>query len=369
MPKIPPFQYSFTDADIEFVTSEVEALLRTKSLLTMGAHGQSFENQFRALHGTRHAIAVASGTAALEIILQGLGVQGGEVIVPTNTFGATAVAVLRAGATPVFADCAEDLSINPQDVRRKISKNVRAVITVHIGGLISPYTLEVKEVCDRNGIPLVEDAAHATGSSLEGVKAGGFGVAAAFSFFSTKILTCGEGGMIATDDVKVQETALLLRDHAKDTDGNMATLGYNWRLTELQAILGIAQLRRLDEIVSRRNEIAQIYDQVLCDLSSIEICRPPASVVHNRYKYIVFLKRHEPAWVRETLERHHGVTLGGYVYATPCHQQAAFAPYAGGEYPIAERLCSSHICPPIYPDMPHEDARYAAESLRAVLET
>jgi perosamine synthetase len=368
MRAIPPFRYSFTDADADFVAREVAALLRDRELLTMGRHGRTLEEEFRAYTGTRHAAAVASGTAALELILRAVDVAGAEVIVPTNTFGATPVAVLRAGGTPVFADCLDDLSIDPEDVRRRLSPRVRAVVTVHIGGLISPGTLELQRVCAEHGVALVEDAAHAAGASLGGVKAGGFGVGAAFSFFSTKVMTSGEGGMVATNDDRVHDTALLLRDHAKDPDGAMDVVGYNWRLTEMQALLALAQLRRLDEMIAGRARVARAYDEALAGCGSAHVAPVPEGAVHNRYKYVVFLSRHSPAEVRERLAREHGVALGGTVYAIPCHRQPAFAPYADARYPAAERLCGAHLCPPIYPDLSDDDACYAARSLRAVLD-
>jgi perosamine synthetase len=183
--------------------------------------------------GTRHAVSVASGTAALEIALRAVGVAGGEVVVPTNTYGATVVAVLRAGAVPVFADTAEDMSVSVEDVAAKLGPRVRVVVTVHIGGLVSPHTVELARLCEERGVPLAEDAAHAAGASYQGRSAGSFGAAAAFSLFSTKVMTSGEGGLPVTNDEQIRDTARLLRDHAKNADGTMSTTGYNWRLTEM----------------------------------------------------------------------------------------------------------------------------------------
>src|SRR5262249_40384897 len=154
--------------------------------------------EFAAYTGSPHVVSVASGTAALEIALRSLEVSGGEVIVPTNTFGATVVAVLRAGAVPVFADTADDMSIRVADVAAKFSARTRAVVTVHIGGLISPDTPVLAQLCADRGIPMVEDAAHAAGASYCGRQAGSFGIAAAFSLFSTKVMTSGEGGLLVT---------------------------------------------------------------------------------------------------------------------------------------------------------------------------
>ncbi|HZD02325.1 MAG TPA: DegT/DnrJ/EryC1/StrS family aminotransferase [Actinomycetes bacterium] len=367
--RIPPFRYSFDAADIDRITAEVRELLQAGAPLTMAGHGHALEARLCAHSRTRHAVAVASGTAALEIILRALHVHGGEVIVPTNTFGATVVAALRAGARPVFADASEDLSISVADAARKLTARTRAVITVHIGGLISPHTVELAALCAAYDVPLVEDAAHAIGASLDGTMAGGFGAAAAFSLFSTKVITSGEGGLIATNDDAIHHAALLLRDHAKDPDGAMVTTGYNWRLTEVQAIIANAQLRRLDERIAQRNEVARVYDELLADAAGISLLTPPRTVRHNRYKYVVFLQGRspEPEALRQALLDQFGIELGGAVYRVPCHRQAAFKEFARGGFPVADRLCGAHICPPIYPALTLEQAGYVANALKTIL--
>jgi perosamine synthetase len=367
--RIPPFRYSIHEADISFVTSEIETLLRSEAYITMGAHGEALASAFSAFCGVQHAVSVASGTAALEIILRALDVGGGEVIVPTNTFGASPVAVMRAGATPVFADAGEDLAVCVRDVERKLTPRVRAVMTVHIGGAISPSIRELAALCETHGIPLVEDAAHAIGAAHDGRHAGQWGVAAAFSLFSTKVATSGEGGLIATNDERIRETAMLLRDHAKQPDGTMETTGYSWRMSELQAILARAQLSRLDDIIDARNRVAATYDERLADVAGVRLLRPASGARHNRYKYVMFLERHAPDVVAAQLLDEFGIALGGTVYRTPCHVQQAFARFANGAFPNADRLAATHICPPVYADMPPADAAYVGDALRTVLES
>lgn len=365
--RIPSFSYSFRESDAEYITEEIGRLFRDGRHLTMGAHGEALEAEFATYTGSRHAVSVASGTAALEIALRAVGVDGGEVVVPTNTFGATVVAVLRAGAVPVFADTGDDMSVSVPDVAAKLGPRVRAVVTVHIGGLVSPNTVELARLCEERGVPLVEDAAHAAGASYAGRHAGSFGVAAAFSLFSTKVMTSGEGGLLVTDDDRIRDTAQLLRDHAKNPDGTMSTTGYNWRLTEMQAIVSRTQLRRLDEMVAGRNAVAAVYDERLVGVEGIRLLGSPTDAVHNRYKYIVVLERHRPQDVHDLLRDKYGIALGGYVYQTPCHSQDAFRSYATGPFPGADLLCPAHICPPIYPDMPLADAAYVADALKEVL--
>ena len=198
--KIAAQVYDFSDEDIEQITAEIRTLLAARAYLTLGRHVERFESAFAEYHGARYAVATSSGTAALEIILRHVGVAGGEVVMPTNTFGATAFAALAAGGRPVFADIGADLTLDPESAAAQVTPRTRAVVTVHVGGLVSPATTELAALCRSKGIALVEDAAHAHGSSLGGRFAGTLGVAGAFSFFTTKVMTTGEGGMVLTND-------------------------------------------------------------------------------------------------------------------------------------------------------------------------
>jgi perosamine synthetase len=365
--KIPAQRYDFSEDDIRFVVERLAELLRSRSFLTLGAYGEEFERRFAAYSGVRHAIAVASGTAALEIILRAIGVEGGEVIVPTNTFAATAFAVVHAGGRPVFADCADDLGSDPADVERHVGAATRAVVVVHIGGLISPRVTALRSLCQERGVPLVEDAAHAHGSRLHGEQPGSFGIAAAYSFFSTKVLTTAEGGMVVTDDDGVAATARLLRDQAKEAGQNLhRQVGHNWRMSELHALLGLAQLARLDELLAARRRVAAVYDAILA--GSGDRLRPlpvPAGAAPNYYKYVLFVGDGAPAprELARQLDAEHGVRLGGAVYDVPLHEQPVFAPFARGGLPRAERLCPRHLCPPIYPSLRDEEAVHVAECL------
>jgi len=347
---IPPYRYQFDDRDIEWIGQEVEMLFRSGAHLTLGDHGQLLEEEIRDRSGRGFAAALASGTAALEAILRGVDVAGGEVIVPTNTFGATPVAVMRAGGTPVLADAGDDLSISVEDVARKLGPDVRAVVAVHIGGIISPSIRDLAALCRSAGVALVEDAAHALGATLDGHGPGAWGVGAAFSLFSTKVITSGEGGLLVTDDERIHRSAVLLRDHAKEDDGTMRVTGYNWRLSELQAIVARAQLRRLDEIVLARNQVSEAYDARLHGVPGLRRPPLPPEARPNGYKHVLFLEHAKPARVERDLSRE-GIPLAGAVYRTPCHRQEAFADFAPGPLPNADRLADSHICLPLYAGM------------------
>ncbi len=368
MRSIPAFRYYFPKEEIERVVSQYKEILETNGFLTMGRYGEEFEQAFGEYTGAKYAVSVASGTAALELIFRHLGVEGKEVIVPTNTFAATAFAVIHAGGIPVFADCLEDMTVDPTDVKKRITTRTAAIVTVHIGGLVSPATYELVDLASQKGIPLVEDAAHAHGSRLDGKHAGTFGIAGAFSFFSTKVMTTGEGGMIVTSDPGIYQKALLLRDQAKVDGQNLhEEVGHNWRMGEFQAILGLSQLRSLEDSIQRRSRIARIYDEGFAEVSLLTRLPVPTNVRHNYYKYILLLNEGDREQFRVELRKEYGVPLGGYVFDLPCHLQAVFRPYSTISLAVSEDLCSRHICPPIYPTVTDEEAQYVVNSLRRVL--
>jgi len=367
---VPPFKYYFPPDSIERIIISIRELLESGSFLTQAEYTRRFEEEFARFVGTKHAVSVSNGTAALEIVLRAIGIKGHEVIVPTNTFAATAYAVIEAGGRPVFADIKRDLNFSVRDIRRRLSRKTKAIIPVHIGGLISPDMYELLELAEERNLYVVEDAAHAHGSELDGRKAGSFGVANAFSFFSTKVMTTGEGGMITTDDDEIAEKARIMRNQGKVRGNLIGMMGYNWRMTEFQAIIGLEQLRLLPEIIKGRRKVARLYDELLEDIKVIEVLKEPENVKSNYYKYIVFLpKGRDPEVLRAYLKEKYGVSLAGYVYEVPLHEQPVFKDYVDdpGSYPVADDLCHRHIALPIYPQMTDEEVRYVVDSLKRAL--
>ncbi|MBI2829945.1 MAG: DegT/DnrJ/EryC1/StrS aminotransferase family protein, partial [Chloroflexi bacterium] len=256
-------------------------------------------------------------------------------------------------------------------VEKKLTPRTKAVVTVHIGGLVSPHTLELADICKRKGIYLIEDAAHAQGSAYGDQKAGTFGIGGAFSFFSTKVMTTGEGGMVITSDESIYKKALVLRDQAKIVKGSYQNyheeLGYNWRMTEVTALMGITQLDLLDKFIERRNQIAKIYDEELANVKNLRILRRPSAARHNYYKYIGFLENYDREKLQKEVKEKFGVSMGGYVYEIPLHKQPAFKEFVDGSLPRAEDLCQRHVCPPIFYTMTDEEAHYAGNSIARCL--
>jgi len=246
--RVPPARILFPPEDRREILARIDEAL-TSGQLTLGPIGRELEDAFAARHGTQHAVAVSSGTSALEIILRALGVEGREVIVPANTFFATAAAAVHAGAHLRFVDCdPQTMAIDPADLAACIGPDTAAVVIVHIGGLVTPAIDEIAQICKAAGAHLVEDAAHAHGSAFDGRSAGTFGVAASFSFYPTKVIAGGEGGMIVTNDDDIADEARIYRDQGKGSfHANFHTrMGANWRMSEPHAAIVLSQLHRLD---------------------------------------------------------------------------------------------------------------------------
>lgn len=375
---IPILRLPYTPAEIDFVTKSIAEVLRS-GYLTMGEKVAQFEKAFADFSGTKYAIATNSGTSSLEIILRAIGVADNTVIVPSNTMMASPASVIHAGAKVTFADCQkENLQLDPQDLRRKIRADTKVVMLVHIGGTISPALDEIQDICEQNGLVLIEDAAHAHGATIDGRQAGSLGIAGSFSFYPTKAIVTAEGGMITTDDENIYQKSLVLRDHGKaHPDFNVHTeFGYNWRFSELHAVLGIQQMKKADAILTERRRIAHMYDKKLEGMKRIRKLEIPPNIKPSFYKYIVFLDDDiDRDAVKRELKERYSVSLTGEVYSHPCHSQPVFKKYPwvkvndpGDTFPQTEYVSKRHICLPLYPGLTEEEIDYVVDSLRKVLQ-
>ena len=368
--KIPATKPYFSEDDIKFITEKFQDILQGKSFLSNGQYVAQFEKEFAAFIGTKFAVACNSGTSALELICRALGISGKEVILPSNTFMATANAILNAGGMPVFADCKDNMCLDENDVIKKITNNTIAVMQVHIGGIVSESTLKLKKICEDRALYFIEDAAQAHGSSLKKTKAGAFGVAAGFSFFSTKVMTTGEGGMVTTDDEILVEKMKAMREFGKVKQDIYINyhkyMGYNWRMPEIAALMGLRQLSALEHFIKRRNEIAKLYDEELEGVSSIKIIKPESESIHNYFKYIIILKNHDRRTVHKELEAR-GIQPSGYVYELPLHKQPVFGWANDLPLPKTEYVSEHHFCLPIFYSMTDEEVKFVTQSLREIL--
>jgi perosamine synthetase len=367
---IPAAKIDFLPEDRQWIADRIQEVLAS-GRLTLGQYGAAFEESFAKLCGVKHGIAVNSGTSALEIILRSLNVGGKDVLVPANSFFATAAAVMHAGGKPVFTDTDPDtLGTSPEEIAAKLTPNTAAIVVVHIGGMVSPRMHEIALLAKTHGIPLVEDAAHAHGSSYQGTMAGAFGTAAAFSFYPTKVMTSGEGGMIVSNDDAISKEARIYRDQGKSsfTENIHSRLGYNWRLSEPHAIIGVRHLERLPGMIEQRRKIAAFYDREIGRGHLLEPIHVPAESKSNYYKYIARINKSvDRKALKAALREQHGVSLSGEVYEAPLHKQPIFAELATQPLPASEDVCAHHVCLPVYASMTEAEAERVVDGLRQVL--
>ena len=376
----------FPEPDREEIAAAVAGILATGAL-TLGPYTAQFESAFAAAHdGTLalasdagsdqvkrppHAVATSSGTAALEILLRCAGVAGRAVILPANTFYATAAAALSAGARPVFADVdPATFALSPAAVERALGPDTAAVVLVHVAGLITPCADELRQLCQDSGVALIEDAAHAHGSTMDGRFAGSFGVGAAFSFYPTKVVTCGEGGMVLTSSAGLADEARIYRDQGKGSfeTNHHVRHGYAWRMSELNAVAGLVHLRRMRQFIERRRAIAATYDTGLAALGFLQPLAEPSGCVSNYYKYIALLPPGaDRARFKREMADEHDVRLSGEVYDLPLHHQPVLAEYSQGQsLPVAEDICARHVCLPVHSDMTDEEAGQVLEAVAKI---
>lgn len=368
--RVPAARIVFSDEDRAEILAMVDTALRTGAL-TLGRYTRELEVEFAARHGSEHAVAVSSGTSALEIALRCLGATGGEVVVPANTFFATAAAVLHAGARPRFADVdVATFAMSVSTIEEAIGFETRGVVLVHIGGLVTPDVEAIRDLCSDRGLFLLEDAAHAHGASYAGRSVGTFGRAAGFSFYPTKVITSGEGGMLLTGDAALADEARIYRDQGKASfvGGAHVRLGAAWRMSELHAAVGLVHLRHLDEFIRVRQGIASVYDEALRLLDGIAPLPRPDACRSNLYKYVALLQPDiDRSALKQRLRDEHGIQLSGEVYATPLHLEPVFEPYRDRKLPVAEDVAARHVCLPVHSDMTQEEAAYVVDGLQAVL--
>jgi UDP-4-amino-4,6-dideoxy-N-acetyl-beta-L-altrosamine transaminase len=363
---IPYGKQSIDEDDIRAV---VEVL--RSDWLTTGPRVSEFEQAFADVVGTKEAVAVNSGTAALHAAMFALGVgPGDEVIVPAMTFAATANCVVFQGATPVFADVDPgSLLISPGQVEAKISSRTRAVIAVDYTGHPADYDV-LRSITDQHGIALVADACHALGASYRGRPAGSLADLTAFSFHPVKHITTGEGGMVTTNHVEMAKKMRLFRSHGissgfreREQQGSwyyeMVDLGFNYRMTDIQCALGISQLRKLPGFLKRRREIADRYTKVFSSVCGVQPLSVREDVQHAYHLYVVKLHLAQCEGGREGFFRkmqERGIRVN--VHYIPVHLHPFYRKRFNtvpGLCPVAEEEYERIVSLPIYPAMKDGD--------------
>jgi dTDP-4-amino-4,6-dideoxygalactose transaminase len=340
----------FFKSDIELIFRDLELVLESGKFRN-GQNLRRFEENMAAYLGIGNCVALDSDLSALETALQYFNVENREVIVCTNSFISVPNSVLYAGGRVVFADIKkETLSMDPASVKKSVSPRTSGVIVTHIAGFPNPDLQEIAQICDENKLFLIEDATHALGAMIGNRKVGCFGDAAIFAFTPTKVITAGEGGMLATGDDGLAGFARLNRYYGSGAGKtNFERLGRHMMLPEVSAVLGIYQLRRVEEFVARRNQIAQVYNEAFSRLEGVSIVACPHGNRCSYYKYPITLNsKVDKEKLVKTL-----TNLGietGTVFYPPCHMQPVYKRQNldGSYLPVAKEVLSRTVTLPMH---------------------
>jgi perosamine synthetase len=327
-------------------------------VLTNGNHTARFEEAFASRHNVDHAIAVANGTLGLTamFIASGIG-SGDEVIVPSMSFISSATSVLHVGATPVFADIdSTTFNIDPTSAESSITPRTKAILAVHYGGQPADMD-ELAVVSDDAGILLFEDAAEAHGATYRRRSVGALGRAAMFSFTPTKNITTGEGGIVTTNDVDLARKLRLLRNHGQLSPYQHVEVGFNWRMTEMQAAMGVVQVTKLDEILDRKSHNARWMRARLQDVPRIV---PPAELPDRRHVYMLYTMLVDER--DRVLRELHAAGIEARVYFPPIHKQPIFSG-PGIELPVTEEVGSRILSIPFHSRLEVEELEEIALTL------
>jgi perosamine synthetase len=370
--KIPLFKIYWDEEDVRMVGKSIQSGMSW----AIGPHIERLEEMLYGYVGTKYALAFNSGTSALHAALLACGVgKGDEVIVPSFTFIATANAPLFVGAKPVFADIEEKTyGLDPLDVARKITPKTKAIIPIHYGG--SPCLIkELKKLAEKHNLILIEDAAESLGATVDAKKVGTFGNSAILSFCSNKVVTTGEGGAVVSDSPEIHKRLKLIRSHGRAENVNYfssteymdyVTLGYNFRMSDITAALGIAQLRKIDRLIEMRRKNAELLSAKLSQIAEIEVPHPPDNFFHVYQMYTIKVKGGQEK--RDALSAYLGQKgIMSKVYFPPVHLTRFYQNELGYDcrLPYTERISHQVLTLPMYPSLTKDEINYIVESIEA----
>lgn len=361
--QIPVARPAIGQDEISAVTSVLES-----GILAAGERVAEFEKNFSDYCGTTHAVAINNGTAALHAALLAADIgHGDEVIVPSFSFIATATAVSMTGAKPVFVDVDEHtFGIDPAKAEENVTPKTKAVIGVHLFG--QPFDIQgIKQICESHNLILIEDAAQAQGAMFNGEKTGGFGQFGCFSFYATKNMTTGEGGMVTTNDKTSADRLRLLINHGQSEKYLHTRLGYNYRMTDIAAAIGLIQLKKLEKFNTRRRKNAEYYDTHI----SVKGLMTPvvAPGMHHVYhQYVIRLTDEFPMKRADFLEYLKAKGIGTAIhYPIPIHRQPLYAKALEPDTcPVSTSLASSVLSIPVHPLLDQKELNYICDTINRV---
>ncbi len=357
---------SLPDINEDDIQGVIEVLRSGR--LALGPKTEEFERLVSEYVGVNYAIAVNSGTSALHLIVKSLGLgKGDEVLVPSFTFAASVNALLYEGVTPIFVDIERDTgNIDPKDLERRITSRTKAIVVVDVFGHPVEWD-EINRIANKYNLKVIDDSCEALGSIYKGVKIGKFGDAAAFAFYPNKQITTGEGGIIVTDNPDIARICRSLRNQGRNEMGawlEHERLGYNYRLDEMSAALGVSQIKRIESLIAKREKVAQIYTN---RLSRIEWIRTPIVKPGIRMSWFVYVISVSPGINRDNimlqLEKD-GIPTRNYF--APVHLQAYIREMFGtskGLLPVTESLANQTISLPFHGNLTEEQVERVVEAL------
>jgi dTDP-4-amino-4,6-dideoxygalactose transaminase len=365
-PPIPLVDLKAQHAEIFDEVSAGLAQVIADSAFILGPAVREFEEAFARYCEVSHCVGVANGTDAIELTLRALGIgPGDEVIVPANTFIATALGVVRAGARPVIVDCDGYQLLDPGRIEAALTPRTRAVMPVHLFGQIADMKV-IGEIAAARGLFVIEDAAQSQGARRNGRRSGGFGIAAATSFYPGKnIGAYGDAGAVLTSSDEIAARLRKLRNWGSETKYHHPEIGFNSRLDTIQAVVLSAKLKRLDAWNEARRRAAARYDALLSGIEGIELPRTLPGNEHVWHLYVIRVPRRDEVLAKLNAE---GIGAGIH-YPVPLHLHGALRDlgYRKGDFPIAEKAAAEILSLPIYPHITQDDQERVAEGLRKAL--
>ena len=366
---IPINKPSTDEAEVQAV---LEVMLKGPLTNALGAGPKvtEFEQAFAKFAGAKHAVAVNTGTAALHAAVMAVGVKrDDEVILPSFTFVATVEAVVLAGGKPVFADIdPQTYNLSPTAVEKAVTKKTKAILPVDLYG----YSADIKplrEIADKNGLSLVEDAAQAHGTTYAGLSAGAFSDAACWSLYASKNMMTGEGGVVTTNDNQIDETLRMIRTHGEKAKYSSLMLGTNYRMSEIQAAIGNIQMQKLPSFIAKRRQNAEQLSKILCKTKKLVLPYEFADRLHSWYLYTARLKDGTEIQRNNLLQELKNKEIGAEAYyVNPVHQMPFYRENFGStKLPETEIASKQVFSLPIHPGVTEEQIKFIGETVLRLL--
>ena len=363
---IPIFRLNFSlSFKLKFLRGAWD-ILSSNRPLGESKYVKEFETKFAQLVGSQYAVGCSNGTTAIELALKTIDVKGKKVVCPSNTFFATTVAIENAGGEVVLADCEkETFSISYNHLKKLITEHdISVVVIVHIGGIISKDISKIVNLCKKNNIVLIEDAAHAQGSQVSNFTAGTIGDIACFSFFPTKVMTTGEGGMITTNNPDYFEKIKSLKNFGRDNSNAGIIVnpeGNNFKIHEFTGLMGSLECDRVLSRIEKRNSLLKRYQSNLSDSGFKVITQKEGRCSY--YKCIL-LSSYKTEELKDYCKKFN-ITLTGEVYKIPVHQQPLYVNrFESSQLKNTNYIANKHICPPLYPELTENEVDYICDVLK-----